>query len=204
MQPRLPRSRSRRSRRFTLERLEERSLLALTVPVGAHPILISLVDAVQGPSSTTLSDSAVLLGGNNETGEITFTLSLATNQGTSQVDSVIDNVNGDGAYSASDRLPTLATGTYIWSAQYSGNSNNAPAHDQGGTSEQILSPIGMSWSTPAPIVYGTRISSTQLNATTLRNSHGISSRSRSLILARERLYSSIWEGSCRTRSSWPS
>lgn len=38
----------------------------------------------------------------------------------------------------------------------------------------------------------------------LRNSHGISSRSRSLILARERLYSSIWEGSCRTRSSWPS
>jgi hypothetical protein len=39
---------------------------------------------------------------------------------------------------------------------------------------------------------------------TLRNSHGISSRSRSLILARERLYSSIWEGSCRTRSSWPS
>jgi len=39
---------------------------------------------------------------------------------------------------------------------------------------------------------------------TLRNSHGISSRSRSLILARERLYSSIWEGSCRTQSSWPS
>src|SRR5271166_1879323 len=38
----------------------------------------------------------------------------------------------------------------------------------------------------------------------IRNSHGISSRSRSLILARERLYSSIWEGSCRTRSSWPS
>ncbi len=38
----------------------------------------------------------------------------------------------------------------------------------------------------------------------LRNSHGINSRSRSLILARERLYSSIWEGSCRTRSSWPS
>ena len=45
-----------------------------------------------------------------------------------------------------------------------------------------------------------------LNAmqTKLRNSHGINSRSRSLILARERLYSSIWEGSCRTRSSWPS
>ena len=42
------------------------------------------------------------------------------------------------------------------------------------------------------------------NPQPLRNSHGISSRSRSLILARERLYSSIWEGSCRTRSSWPS
>src|SRR5512135_1651004 len=38
----------------------------------------------------------------------------------------------------------------------------------------------------------------------VRNSHGISSRSRSLMLARERLYSSIWEGSCRTRSLWPS
>ena len=177
MQPRLLRSRSRRSRRFTLERLEERSLLALTVPVVAHPILISLVDAVQGPSSTTLSDSAVLLDGNNETGEITFTLDLTTNQGTSQVDSVIDNVYGDGAYSAIYTPPALGTGTYTWSAQYSGDNNNASAHDQGGTSEQVLSPIAINWSTPAPIVYGTALSGTQLNATPTINGQTPSSQS---------------------------
>ena len=176
MQPRLLRSRSRRSRRFTLERLEERSLLALTVPV-AHPILISLVDAVQGPSSTTLSDSAVLLDGNNETGEITFTLDLTTSQGTSQVDSVIDNVYGDGGYSAIYTSPTLGTGTYTWSAQYSGDNNNASAHDQGGTSEQVLSPIAINWNTPAPIVYGTALSGTQLNATATINGQTPSSQS---------------------------
>ncbi len=176
MQPRLLRSRSRRSRRFTLERLEERSLLALTVQV-AHPILISLVNAVQGPSSTTLSDSAVLLDGNNETGEITFTLDLTTSQGTSQVDSVIDNVYGDGGYSAIYTPPTLGTGTYTWSAQYSGDNNNASAHDQGGTSEQVLSPIAINWNTPAPIVYGTALSGTQLNATATINGQTPSSQS---------------------------
>ena len=65
-----------------------------------------------GTTAPTLSDSAVLEGGYYETGSITFTLY----QGTTQVYTTSDTVNGNGTYGASYTLPTTGTvtGTYTW------------------------------------------------------------------------------------------
>jgi hypothetical protein len=87
----------------------------------------------------TLSDTAVLSGGTNPTGAITFTLTGPGGFSYTQT----DTVNGNGTYTASDMLPTtgMVAGTYTWSAHYSGDGNNASTNDQGGTAEQtIVSP----------------------------------------------------------------
>src|SRR5262249_10420374 len=51
-----------------------------------------------------------------------------------------DTVLGNGTYTAGDTLPTSGsvTGTYTWSAHYSGDANNPSANDQGGTREQTI------------------------------------------------------------------
>jgi hypothetical protein len=83
-----------------------------------------------------LSDSAVLSGGTNPTGTITFTLTGPGGFSYTQT----DTVNGNGTYTASDMLPTAGTvvGTYTWSAHYSGDNGNTSASDQGGTAEQTV------------------------------------------------------------------
>jgi hypothetical protein len=89
-----------------------------------------------GTTAPTLSDSAVLSGGLNPTGTITFTLTGPGGFSYTQT----DTVSGNGTYTASDALPTTGTvvGTYTWSAQYSGDSGNTTAIDQGGTAEQTV------------------------------------------------------------------
>jgi hypothetical protein len=81
-----------------------------------------------------LSDSGVLANGVSPTGSIIFTLSGPGGFSYSQT----DTVTGDGTYTASTTLPTsgLVAGTYTWTAHYSGDSNNNPVDDQGGTAEQ--------------------------------------------------------------------
>ena len=83
-----------------------------------------------------ISDSAVLAGGYFPTGAISFTLDL----GATQVYSASELVSGNDTYSASYTLPTTGavTGTYVWTVHYSGDSNNKPADDQGGTAEQTV------------------------------------------------------------------
>jgi hypothetical protein len=99
----------------------------------ASPAAVMLSSST-GP--TTLSDSAVLSGGNNPTGSIDFTLTGPN--GFSYPQNV--TVSGDGTYSASTQLPTTGsvTGIYTWSAHYSGDTNNKAADDQGGTAEQTM------------------------------------------------------------------
>src|SRR5262249_56795636 len=89
-----------------------------------------------GTTAPTLTDSAVLSGGADPGGTITFTLSGPGGFSFTQT----DTVNGNGTYTAGDTLPTsgLVTGTYTWSAHYSGDANNGSANDQGGTAEQTM------------------------------------------------------------------
>src|SRR5207248_7588669 len=84
----------------------------------------------------TLIDAAVLSGGANPTGTITFVLTGPGGFSYTQT----DVANGDGTYTAGDRLPTSGSvaGTYTWSAHYSGDGNNASANDQGGAAEHTI------------------------------------------------------------------
>jgi uncharacterized repeat protein (TIGR01451 family) len=90
-----------------------------------------------GTNSVTLTDSAVLAGGFNPTGSITFTLTYNS----TVVDAETVTVNGNGSYTtlAGFTLPTTSTvtGTYQWDTTYSGDSNNITASDINSASEQV-------------------------------------------------------------------
>jgi hypothetical protein len=95
-------------------------------------------------SGTYLTDSAVLSGGSNPSGTITFTLRDSHNV---VVYTDVVTVNGNGNYSTSagnnpgGYLPS-ATGTYLWNAVYSGDSNNNGASDNGqNESETVTKPV---------------------------------------------------------------
>jgi hypothetical protein len=89
-----------------------------------------------GTTAPTLTDSAVLSGGFFPTGTITFTLTGPGGFSYTQT----DTVSGNGTYTAGDTLPATGVdpGTYIWSAHYSGDANNAIANDQGGVAVQTV------------------------------------------------------------------
>ena len=86
--------------------------------------------------SPNLNDSAVLSGGNNPTGTITFTLKYVGS--TVYTDHVTVSGNGTYTTAAGDNaggytLPTsgIVTGSYVWTATYSGDGNNNTANDPG-------------------------------------------------------------------------
>ncbi len=87
-------------------------------------------------SSETLKDTAVLSGGSNPTGTITFTLYYNGNL----VDTEMATVSGDGTYSTPTgyTLPTnkTVTGTYQWDATYSGDGNNNSVSENNNAAEQ--------------------------------------------------------------------
>ena len=86
--------------------------------------------------SPNLNDSAVLAGGYHPTGTITFTLKY--NGTTVYTDHVIVSGNSTYSTSAGDepggyQLPAAGTvtGSYVWTAVYSGDANNDSATDPG-------------------------------------------------------------------------
>jgi hypothetical protein len=74
--------------------------------------------------SVTLTDSAMLSGGFNPGGAITFTLTAP--DGTTVVDTETVIVSGNGTYSTPNGVIPKVTGTYQWLASYSGDTNNSP------------------------------------------------------------------------------
>jgi ELWxxDGT repeat protein len=112
----------------------------------------------------TLTDSAVLSGGYNETGTITFTLY----RGSTLVDTETVPVNGDGTYATPTgyTLPTsgTVTGTYQWDAVYSGNGDNNVASDNNDPAEQaVVSPITPTIDTNAAETAGGVVGTAQLS-----------------------------------------
>ena len=109
---------------------------------AASPTLVtnpSPTTTTLGPTATTLTDSALLSGGYNETGSITFTLYY--NGGETPVDTETVTVSGNGTYTtpAGYTLPTtsVVTGTYQWDASYSGDTNNNAVSDNNDSKEQV-------------------------------------------------------------------
>jgi hypothetical protein len=87
-------------------------------------------------SGTKLSDTAVLTGGSNPTGSIIFTLTYNGNT----VDTETVTVNGNNTYSTPNGYLPTATGNYLWSATYSGDSNNKTATDNGQNEAETVTP----------------------------------------------------------------
>ena len=75
-----------------------------------------------------LNDSAVLSGGYNPTGTITFNLYPPTVSGCDgeAAFNYVATVSGDGTYATSGGPIANALGTWHWTADYSGDSNNNP------------------------------------------------------------------------------
>ncbi len=127
----------------------------------------NMTNVTLGTSSVTLTDTANLSGGYNETGTITFTLYL--NGGSTPVDTETVTVNGNGDYTTPTgyTLPTSGgvVGTYQWDATYNGDTNNSEVSDNNATNEQVtVSPAGPAINTVAggTVVIG---SGTNLNDT---------------------------------------
>src|SRR5438105_39749 len=78
-------------------------------------------------SGNPLTDSAMLSGGLNPGGSITFALYLPPDPSyTSPHTTTLVTFMGDGPYGGASYVPTLAngTGTYQWLATYSGDGSN--------------------------------------------------------------------------------
>ncbi len=103
----------------------------------ATPTIVTTPSTNSGQCSTTLviKDTAVLSGGNYETGTITFTLYY--NGGSSAVDTETVSVNGNGSYSTPNGYTASKAGTYQWDAAYSGDSDNKAVSDINNPNEKV-------------------------------------------------------------------
>jgi hypothetical protein len=124
-----------------------------------------------GTSAVTLTDSAVLSGGNAPTGTITFTLVAP---GGATVDTETAAVNGNGTYTTPTgyTLPTNSnvTGTYQWNAVFTDtDGNNSNASDIGDKAEQVpVSPASPQiTTTPSPTNVTLGTSTVTLNDTAI-------------------------------------
>ena len=120
-----------RPRKLGLESLESRQMLS------ASPTLVTTASFLN--SSTVVGaaipeDSAVLSGGDQESGAINFTL---TAPDSSVVDTETITPSGDGTYNTSNVNVATQVGTYTWAVSFAGDSLNNPAVDQGGAAEQL-------------------------------------------------------------------
>jgi hypothetical protein len=104
----------------------------------AVPSLVTTPDPLSGTVGDTLNDSAALSGGDSPTGDITFRLyspSDATCAGVPAYQQVV-TVTGNGVYSTSPGFETDASGTWRWTADYSGDESNEPANS--GCDEELV------------------------------------------------------------------
>jgi hypothetical protein len=101
------------------------------------PLLVTQVTSTNGVAvaSGMLGDTAILTGGLNPTGTITFTL-IAPDGSVASVQTV--PVNGNGVYHAPTLVPIKLVGTYTWHAVYSGDAGNQTVADTG-VNESIVS-----------------------------------------------------------------
>jgi hypothetical protein len=100
-----------------------------TLVATPNPTTVTL-----GATATTLKDSAVLSGGSNPTGTVTFTLYL----GSTLLDTETVAVSGSGTYSTPTGYALATTGVYQWNAAYTGDANNTIVSENNNTAEQVV------------------------------------------------------------------
>ncbi len=144
------RQRPIRSRALQLEILEDRTVPSL-LPVAGLTTLAAQTTGVIGTS--VLSDTATLTGGNAPTGTISF--SIQAPDGTVTPEGSVA-VSGDNTYSGPGTVLAMEAGTYLWTATYSGDTNNQSA----GPSNQYLTVAKASPSVGTAVNDGTGVITT--------------------------------------------
>jgi hypothetical protein len=112
------------------------SLNFSNVPKASPSITTTPGGTVVIGSGAGLSDTAILSGGTNPTGTVTFTL---YGPGETVVTTESDNVSGDGSYSTPTAYVPTGTGTYEWAVAYSGDSNNNGASSPASAEQETVS-----------------------------------------------------------------
>jgi hypothetical protein len=105
-------------------------LTLLGASAKASPAVTTSPSGGGAVGSTTVTDTATLTGGHNPTGTFTFNLygpSATANCSTTAVDTEKVTVTGDGSYTTPAGFTPAQTGTYWWTASYTGNAANNPA-----------------------------------------------------------------------------
>ena len=119
--------------------------------IKASPTLVTTASFKSGTGNivgtAVPEDSAVLSGGYQESGKITFKLTAP--DGT-VADTETVTPNGDGTYSTLNTAVATQGGVYTWSVSYAGDGLNNAAHDQGGTAEKLATFQPGTWQTLAP------------------------------------------------------
>ena len=109
-----------------------------------------------------ISDTATLSGGFNPTGTITFHLFSDAACSTEVFTSTV-SVNGNGNYNSGNFTPTTA-GTYLWTASYSGDTNNKPVSTSCGDANEssVVNPAqpGLTTNATTPVTVNSPISDT--------------------------------------------
>ena len=97
--------------------------------VKASPAINTTPDPASGPTGTTLNDTATLSGGFTPTGTITFNLYDSNDATCSGAPAFTQTVvvSGNNVYSTSGGFVANMTGTWRWTAGYSGDSKNNAA-----------------------------------------------------------------------------
>jgi hypothetical protein len=106
--------------------------------IKASPTIITTSNPTGSVTQTnmtmTVTDSAVVSAGYNETGSLVFTLTGPGGFSYTQTDTLA----GNSTYTATTSLPAgAALGTYTWTVTFAGDANNNSAADQGGAAEQF-------------------------------------------------------------------
>jgi uncharacterized repeat protein (TIGR01451 family) len=99
-----------------------------TVVSPATPSITTTQDPASGSSGDTYKDKAILSGGSNPSGTITFDLYDNPNcTGQPLYEENASVANGNGTYETANGVKLDSAGTYYWVATYGGDSNNEAA-----------------------------------------------------------------------------
>jgi hypothetical protein len=142
--------------------------------LATEPVTINAatptISTSQQPAATTvgltIKDKATVTGGYSPTGTVTFKLYANPNgTGTPLFTDANESLSGGSATSAGYKV--AAAGTDYWVATYNGNTNNNPVSSGNAAAPVTVgkaTPV-LSWTTPAPITFGTPLGAGQLDAT---------------------------------------
>lgn len=130
-----------------------RGMWEIPVAAAASPSLTTQVAAASITLGQNTSDTATLSTASNPTGSLTFRL-YGPNDSTcsnAPVFTSVQGVNGNGTYTSGSFTPG-ATGTYLWTASYSGDGNNTGVATPCGDTNETVTVTSTPTPTPSQLV----------------------------------------------------